>query len=207
MDTDEAEDSAAQVDDLDARLQAAEVDLAEASNCAQACEVDLANSCASFRKAIASGGCEADAAGAGNGTGAGSTLEATEAVLLGRARTALALVRPPGHHAERDEAMGFCFYNNVLIGVAHAEAAHGLSRVAILDFDVRRPRRRTTARARRELGPSRRASAAATSTRHPDARVACIAPRRCTTATATPTLPRMSRAVSTPPSAARRPSS
>ena len=77
MDTDEAEGSAAQVDDLDARLQAAEVDLAEASNCAQAREVELANSCASFRKAIASGGCEVDAAGAGNGTGAGSTLEAT----------------------------------------------------------------------------------------------------------------------------------
>ena len=49
---------------------------------------------------------------------------------------AFIMARPPGHHAERDKAMGFCFLNNVLIGAAHAEAAHGVGRVAILDFDV-----------------------------------------------------------------------
>jgi acetoin utilization deacetylase AcuC-like enzyme len=48
---------------------------------------------------------------------------------------ALALVRPPGHHAERDRAMGFCFFNNIAIGAAHARS-RGLARVAIVDFDV-----------------------------------------------------------------------
>ena len=50
-------------------------------------------------------------------------------------RRAFALVRPPGHHAERDRAMGFCFFNNIAIGAAHARA-RGLSRVAIVDYDV-----------------------------------------------------------------------
>jgi acetoin utilization deacetylase AcuC-like enzyme len=45
-------------------------------------------------------------------------------------------VRPPGHHAERDRAMGFCLFNNVVIGARHARAVHGLRRVAIVDFDV-----------------------------------------------------------------------
>jgi len=53
-----------------------------------------------------------------------------------RARRAFVMARPPGHHAEADAAMGFCLYNNVLVGVAHAEAVHGASRVAIIDFDV-----------------------------------------------------------------------
>jgi len=51
------------------------------------------------------------------------------------ARRALALVRPPGHHAETDRAMGFCFFNNIAIAAAHARA-RGLERVAIVDFDV-----------------------------------------------------------------------
>jgi acetoin utilization deacetylase AcuC-like enzyme len=51
------------------------------------------------------------------------------------ARRGLALVRPPGHHAERDRAMGFCFFNNVAVAAAHARA-RGLERVAIVDFDV-----------------------------------------------------------------------
>ncbi|HTM05011.1 MAG TPA: histone deacetylase [Vicinamibacterales bacterium] len=50
-------------------------------------------------------------------------------------RRAFALVRPPGHHAERDRAMGFCFFNNIAIGAAHARA-RGLSRVALVDYDV-----------------------------------------------------------------------
>lgn len=45
-------------------------------------------------------------------------------------------VRPPGHHAERDQAMGFCFYNNIVVGARHALEHHGLQRVAIVDFDV-----------------------------------------------------------------------
>lgn len=49
---------------------------------------------------------------------------------------AFVMARPPGHHAEADQPMGFCFYNNVLLGVAHAKAVHGLGRIAILDFDV-----------------------------------------------------------------------
>ena len=53
-----------------------------------------------------------------------------------RPRRAFVMARPPGHHAEADKAMGICFYNNVLVGVAHAQAKHGVGRVAILDFDV-----------------------------------------------------------------------
>ncbi len=51
------------------------------------------------------------------------------------ARPAFALVRPPGHHAERDRAMGFCLYNNVAVAAAHA-LARGLDRVAVVDIDV-----------------------------------------------------------------------
>lgn len=51
-------------------------------------------------------------------------------------RRAFVMVRPPGHHAEPEAAMGFCLYNNVMVGVAHAQAVHGIRRVAILDFDV-----------------------------------------------------------------------
>jgi len=51
-------------------------------------------------------------------------------------RRAFVMVRPPGHHAEPERAMGFCLYNNLLVGVAHAQAVHGVGRVAVLDFDV-----------------------------------------------------------------------
>ena len=54
-------------------------------------------------------------------------------------RRAFVMVRPPGHHALENVTGGFCIYNNVLVGVAHAQAMHGLTRVAILDFDVREP--------------------------------------------------------------------
>jgi acetoin utilization deacetylase AcuC-like enzyme len=67
---------------------------------------------------------------------AGSNVLAVELVLGGAVRRAFCNVRPPGHHAERNQAMGFCFFNNVAVGAAHALEAHGLERVAIIDFDV-----------------------------------------------------------------------
>ena len=67
---------------------------------------------------------------------AGAAVSAVDHVLDGPVGTrALALVRPPGHHAERNRAMGFCFFNNVAVAAAHARA-RGLSRVAIVDYDV-----------------------------------------------------------------------
>lgn len=66
---------------------------------------------------------------------AGALVRATDLVLSGEVRNAFCSVRPPGHHAGRNAAMGFCFFNNVAVGVAHALAA-GVSRVAVLDFDV-----------------------------------------------------------------------
>lgn len=67
---------------------------------------------------------------------AGACVLAVDLVLRGEVRRAFCNVRPPGHHAERDAAMGFCLFNNVAVGAAHALEAHGLERVAILDFDV-----------------------------------------------------------------------
>jgi acetoin utilization deacetylase AcuC-like enzyme len=67
---------------------------------------------------------------------AGAAVRATDLVLDGRVNNAFCAVRPPGHHATRDQAMGFCFFNNVAIAARHALDARGLSRVAIVDFDV-----------------------------------------------------------------------
>jgi acetoin utilization deacetylase AcuC-like enzyme len=67
---------------------------------------------------------------------AGAAVAATDAVLDGAARSAFCAVRPPGHHATRDQAMGFCFFNNVAVAARHALDARGLERVAIIDFDV-----------------------------------------------------------------------
>jgi acetoin utilization deacetylase AcuC-like enzyme len=67
---------------------------------------------------------------------AGAAVAATDDVIAGRAETAFCAVRPPGHHATRDETMGFCFFNNVAIAARHALDVHGLKRVAIIDFDV-----------------------------------------------------------------------
>lgn len=67
---------------------------------------------------------------------AGAVVLATDLVISGQVDNAFCNVRPPGHHATRDEAMGFCFFNNIAVGAAHALALHGLDRVAILDFDV-----------------------------------------------------------------------
>jgi acetoin utilization deacetylase AcuC-like enzyme len=67
---------------------------------------------------------------------AGAVVHAVDLVLSGKMKTAFCSVRPPGHHAERERAMGFCFFNNVAIGAAHALEEHGLKRVCIADFDV-----------------------------------------------------------------------
>ncbi len=67
---------------------------------------------------------------------AGAAVAATDAVIDGDAANAFCLVRPPGHHATRDAAMGFCFFNNVVVAARHALEARGLERVAIVDFDV-----------------------------------------------------------------------
>ena len=67
---------------------------------------------------------------------AGAAVAAVDAVLTGSAMRAFCAVRPPGHHATTDTAMGFCLFNNIAVAAAHALAMHGLERVAIADFDV-----------------------------------------------------------------------
>jgi acetoin utilization deacetylase AcuC-like enzyme len=67
---------------------------------------------------------------------AGAAVAATDAVIDGSAENAFCSVRPPGHHATRDAAMGFCFFNNVAVAARHALDVRGLERVAIVDFDV-----------------------------------------------------------------------
>jgi acetoin utilization deacetylase AcuC-like enzyme len=67
---------------------------------------------------------------------AGALTAAVDAVVSGETETAFCAVRPPGHHAEPRRAMGFCLFNNIAIGALHALDAHGLSRVAVIDFDV-----------------------------------------------------------------------
>ena len=67
---------------------------------------------------------------------AGAAVAATDAVIAGQLNNAFCAVRPPGHHAERQQAMGFCFFNNVALAARHALEHHGLQRVAIVDFDV-----------------------------------------------------------------------
>lgn len=67
---------------------------------------------------------------------AGAAVLATDLVCAGQAGFAFCNVRPPGHHAEYGAAGGFCFFNNVAVGIRHALAVHGLERVALIDFDV-----------------------------------------------------------------------
>ena len=67
---------------------------------------------------------------------AGAAVLATDLVLGGKAPVAFCNVRPPGHHAERAAAGGFCFFNNVVVGIRHALDEYGLERVALIDFDV-----------------------------------------------------------------------
>ena len=67
---------------------------------------------------------------------AGALVAAVDAVIANEASNAFCAVRPPGHHAVYDQAMGFCLFNNVAIGALHALEAHRLARVAVVDFDV-----------------------------------------------------------------------
>jgi acetoin utilization deacetylase AcuC-like enzyme len=67
---------------------------------------------------------------------AGAGVMAVDLVMAGEVQNAFCAIRPPGHHAERETAMGFSFFNNIAVAAAHALKAHGLSRVAIVDFDV-----------------------------------------------------------------------
>jgi acetoin utilization deacetylase AcuC-like enzyme len=67
---------------------------------------------------------------------AGAVCAAVDAVLGGQTRRAFCAVRPPGHHAEPDRAMGFCLFNNVAVAAAHARQVYHLDRIAVVDFDV-----------------------------------------------------------------------
>jgi acetoin utilization deacetylase AcuC-like enzyme len=67
---------------------------------------------------------------------AGAGVMAVDKVMAGEAENAFCNIRPPGHHAERARAMGFCFFNNIAVAAAHALEHHNLARVAIADFDV-----------------------------------------------------------------------
>ena len=68
--------------------------------------------------------------------GVGAAVHAVDEVFAGRARNAFSAMRPPGHHAERTTAMGFCFFNNAAIAARHAQTKHGAERVAVIDWDV-----------------------------------------------------------------------
>lgn len=67
---------------------------------------------------------------------AGAVVAAVDLVMQGETDTAFCGVRPPGHHAESQRALGFCIFNNIAVGAAHAMDLHGLEKIAILDFDV-----------------------------------------------------------------------
>jgi len=68
--------------------------------------------------------------------GAGGAVALTDALLSGEAATGFCGMRPPGHHAEPDRAMGFCFFGNAAVAARHAQSAHGVERVLIVDWDV-----------------------------------------------------------------------
>ncbi len=67
---------------------------------------------------------------------AGGTLALLDAIVAGEVQNGFAFVRPPGHHAEADRAMGFCLFNNVAIGARHLRSRHGIARVLVVDWDV-----------------------------------------------------------------------
>lgn len=66
----------------------------------------------------------------------GAAIRGVDLVCRNRSDNVFCAMRPPGHHAERDQSMGFCFYNHVAVAAAHARAIHGVERIAVLDFDV-----------------------------------------------------------------------
>jgi acetoin utilization deacetylase AcuC-like enzyme len=66
----------------------------------------------------------------------GGVCAGVDDVIAGKSKRAFCLMRPPGHHAEPDRAMGFCFFNQIAVGAAHARAVHGVRRISIVDFDV-----------------------------------------------------------------------
>jgi len=66
----------------------------------------------------------------------GAATSAVDAVMRGEVENAFCAIRPPGHHAEPDRAMGFCLFNSIAVAARHAQAVHGIGRVAIVDFDV-----------------------------------------------------------------------
>lgn len=68
----------------------------------------------------------------------GAVVKAVDLLLTNQSKSAFCNVRPPGHHAEHNKAMGFCFFNNIAVGVAHALNAHNVKRIAIIDFDAHR---------------------------------------------------------------------
>jgi acetoin utilization deacetylase AcuC-like enzyme len=128
----------------------AALDLQE-SPLATAAQLERAHSASHVREmqaaaeplAASGGHCQIDPdTSAGPGTwgavlrAAGAAVAATDAVIGGRAANAFCAVRPPGHHATRGQAMGFCFFNSVAVAARHALDVHGLQRVAIVDFDV-----------------------------------------------------------------------
>jgi acetoin utilization deacetylase AcuC-like enzyme len=67
---------------------------------------------------------------------AGAGIEAVDRIMTGKAKNAFCAIRPPGHHAEPDRAMGFCLFSNIAIAAFYARAAYGAERVAVVDFDV-----------------------------------------------------------------------
>ena len=68
--------------------------------------------------------------------GSGAICFAIDQVMAGKSRNAFCATRPPGHHAEQETAMGYCFFNHVAVGARHAQSHEGIGKVAILDFDV-----------------------------------------------------------------------
>ncbi len=68
--------------------------------------------------------------------GAGAAVQAVDEVMTGKVSNAFCALRPPGHHAERQQAMGFCFFNNAAIAARWARHAHGAGRIAVIDWDV-----------------------------------------------------------------------
>lgn len=99
-------------------------------------EAILANVSNEGRVAIDADTVMSPASGEAARRAAGAVAAAVDAVIGGEADNAFCAVRPPGHHAEPRRPMGFCLFNNVVVGAERARRAHGLTRIAVVDFDV-----------------------------------------------------------------------